>query len=91
MTFIFVDNLVRAVGQAKTAAGEKNVTLLGATIDQQCLRAGLVDEIMVHLAPILLGEGIRLFDNLGNAEIKLERVDAVATAQITSRRFRVLK
>src|SRR4051794_21435000 len=65
LTFTFVDSIERAIEQARAAAGDKSVMLLGASIDQQCLKAGLVDEIMIHLVPILLGEGIRLFDSLG--------------------------
>ena len=91
LTFTFVEDIERAVEQAKSAAGEKSVALLGASIDQQCLRAGLVDEIMIHLVPILLGEGIRLFDHLGAKPIELERTEIVSTAQVTSLRFRILK
>jgi dihydrofolate reductase len=90
LTFEFVDNLEHAVEQAKTAAGEKSVTLLGASIDQQALNAGLVDEIMIHLAPILIGDGIRLFDNLKARDIEFERTELVATGGITSLRFRII-
>jgi dihydrofolate reductase len=90
LTFEFVDSLERAIAQAKTAAGEKSVILLGASIDQQALNAGLVDEIMVHLAPILIGDGIRLFDNLKATDIELERTELVATGGITSLRFRII-
>ncbi len=91
LTFTFVDSIERAVAQAKAAAGEKSVTLLGASIDQQCLKAGLVDEILIHLVPILLGDGIRLFEHLSTAPIELERTQVAATAQVTSLRFRVKK
>jgi len=90
LTFEFVDNLERAIEQAKTAAGEKSVTLLGASIVQQALNAGLVDEIMIHLAPVLIGEGIRLFDNLKATDIELERTELVATGGLTSLRFRII-
>ncbi len=89
LTFTFVDSIEGAVAQAKAAAGEKSVTLLGASIDQQCLKAGLVDEVLIHLVPILLGEGIRLFDHLGAAALELERTEIAATSQVTSLRFRV--
>jgi len=91
LTFTFVDSLERAIEQARSAAGEKRVALLGASIDQQCLKAGLVDEIMIHLVPLLLGEGIRLFDHLGGEAIELERTEIVATSGITSFRFRVVR
>ncbi len=91
LTFTFVNSLERAVEQAKAAAGEKSVTLLGASIDQQALKAGLVDEILIHLVPVLLGDGIRLFDHIGKGPIELERTEIVSTAQITSLRFRIVK
>lgn len=91
LTFTFVNSIERAVTLAKAAAGEKSVTLLGASIDQQYLNAGLVDEIMIHLAPILIGKGIRLFDNLKDGDIELERIGLDATGGLTSLRFRVIK
>lgn len=90
LTFTFVDKIERAVQLAKEAAGEKKVALLGASIDQQCLALGLVDEILIHLVPVLLGEGLRLIDHLG-APVELERTELVATSGITSLRFRVVK
>lgn len=91
LTFTFVTGgIERAVAQAKAAAGDKKVALLGASIDQQCLKAGLADEIVIHLCPILLDEGIRLFDHLGKS-IELERTEAVSSGGITSLRFRVAK
>jgi dihydrofolate reductase len=89
LTFTFVNGVERAIALAKAAAGEKSVALLGASIDQQALNAGLVDEIMIHLAPVLIGEGIRLFDNLKAGDIELERIELVATGEITSLRFRL--
>ncbi len=91
LTFTFVDSIEGAVAQAKAAAGEKSITLLGASIDQQSLKAGLVDEILIHLAPILLGDGIRLFDHLGATAVELERTEIAATAQVTSLRFKIKK
>jgi dihydrofolate reductase len=91
LTFTFVERIEEAVERAKAAAGEKSVTLLGASIDQQALKAGLVDEILIHLVPVLLGEGIRLFDHIGSGPIELERTEIVSTAQITSLKFRVVK
>jgi dihydrofolate reductase len=90
LTFTFVlDGIERAVEFAKQAAGDKRVALLGASIDQQCLKAGLVDEIVIHLAPVLLGDGIRLFDRLGK-EYELKREELAATGQVTSLRFSVV-
>lgn len=92
VTFTFLaGGLEQTIKAAREAAGPKKVSLLGASIDQQCLKAGLVDEIVIHLVPIVLGEGIRLFDHVGSESIELERTEVVATSQLTSLRFRVTK
>jgi dihydrofolate reductase len=71
--FTFVtDGVASAIAQAKTAAGNKDVAVAAASIAQQCLNLGLLDEIQIHLAPVLLGEGIRLFDHLSIAPMQLE-------------------
>jgi len=91
LRFTFVDSIEKAVMLAREGAGEKSVMLLSGSIDQQCLNAGLVDEIVIHLAPVLIGEGIRLFDKLKTGDIELERIEVVATGGITSLRFRVIE
>jgi dihydrofolate reductase len=91
MPFHFICNIQEAVELAKHGAGEKNVALVGASIDQQCLSAGLVNEILIHLAPVLLGEGIRLFEHVTGVPIELERIGVAASAGIISLRFKVLK
>jgi dihydrofolate reductase len=88
-TFV-VNDIGQAVAAAKAAAGEKYVALLGGTISRQCLKLGLVDEIQLHVVPMLLGEGISLFGGLGE-RINLERIEAVTTTNITDLRFRVVK
>jgi dihydrofolate reductase len=65
-----------AVRIALAAAGGKNVEVLSPTIGRQLLVAGLVDEIDLHIVPVLLGQGIRLFDNPGGAPVPLDRVGA---------------
>jgi dihydrofolate reductase len=90
VTFV-TGGVERAVELAKTAAGTKNVSIFGASVDQECLRLGLVDEIVVHVVLLLLSEGIRLFENLGDHMIELERTEAISTAEFTSFRFRVVK
>src|SRR3989440_3203972 len=85
-TFHFVtDGIEAALAQAREAAGGQDVSLGGgaATI-QQYLAAGLVDEIVISIAPVLLGSGTRLFDNLGDAPQKLEQDDAVAQPRGTT-------
>lgn len=90
VTFHFItDGIESAVQQARAAAMDKNVMLFGASIAGQCLQAGLVDEIQIHLAPILLGEGVRLFEHLHSAH-RLERMEVVESGKVTDLRFRVL-
>jgi len=77
-TFTFVtDGIESAVTQAQAVAGDKNVGVMGAHIAQQCLKAGPLDEIHLHLVPVLLGEGIRLFDHLGTQPIELETMRVI--------------
>jgi len=90
--FTFVtDGIESAVDKAKQAAGDKNVDLMGASIVQQCIKADLVDEIQVDLAPVLLGGGVSLFDYLGNGPIDLERIKVVEGLDVTHLRFRIIK
>jgi dihydrofolate reductase len=70
----FVGDLDSGVAAAKAAAGDKYVNVLGAEVARQCLDAGLLDEILVCIAPVLLGDGVRLFDRPGGTDVKLERV-----------------
>jgi dihydrofolate reductase len=70
----YVDDLATAVAAAKEAAGDRNVMVHGAGITQRAIPAGLLDEIQIHLIPVLLGEGRRLFDHLGVEQRQLERI-----------------
>jgi dihydrofolate reductase len=92
-TFTFVtDGIETALDQAKTAAGDKSVAISGgANTIQQYLRAGLVDEMQIHVAPLLLGGGIRLFDNLGTDEIKLQNTGVIESPAVTHLKFLVVK
>lgn len=87
-TFV-VDDIAHAVALAKAAAGDRSVALLGGSIARQCLKLGLVDEIQLHIVPILLGDGISLFAGLGET-IALERIESVGFAQGVHLRYRVL-
>jgi dihydrofolate reductase len=90
--FTFVtDGVESAIRQAKKAAGDKNVVVCTASILQQCLKAGLMDEIHVDVAPLLLGDGVRLFDNLGATPLELERIHAIEAPGVTHLAFRVVK
>lgn len=90
--FTFVtEGVESAIRQAQQAANGKVVGVSGSKIVQQALQAGLVDEIQIHLAPILLGEGIRLFDHLGPQPRNLEILRVIDTPSVTHLRYRVLK
>lgn len=88
-TFV-TDGVASAIEQAKKAAGDKWVGLHGATVMQQALPLGLVDEIFVHVIPLLLGGGTPLFGALGSA-IKLERLETHSSPATDHLRYRVLK
>jgi dihydrofolate reductase len=91
VTFTFVpEGLEHAITLAKEAAGDKAVGLLSASLTQQALKAGLLDELVIHLVPLLLGDGTLLFDHLGQ-EIELRREEVQATSQETSLRFSVVR
>jgi dihydrofolate reductase len=80
-----------AVATARAAAGDKDVGIFGASIARQCLDRGLIDEIVIHLVPELLGEGVRLYDAPGIAPIRLERTGLWDPGAITDLRFRVVR
>ncbi|SRR5712692_3254295 len=91
-TFTFVtDGIESALKQAQAAAGDKNVGVGGANTAQQYLSAGLLDEIQIHLAPVLLGEGCRLFEHIGTEHIELERTRVIESPGVTHLWFRVVK
>lgn len=90
-TFTFVtDGLESAVAQAKVAAGDANVSVAGgASTIQQCLEAGLLDELQIHLVPVVLGDGIRLFGRSDSERIELEHTRVVDSPDVTHLRYRV--
>jgi dihydrofolate reductase len=90
--FTFVtDGVESAVEQARAVAGDKDVAVGAASIVQQCIRAGLLDEIHVDLVPVLLGGGVRLFEHLGTEPIELERTRVIEAPDVTHLTFRVVK
>jgi dihydrofolate reductase len=89
VTFLTGD-IGEAVATALDAAGGKNLELLGADVASQCLQRGLVDEILVYVLPVLLGDGIR-FSSPGLARIDLEPVSSTRSGAVTILRFRVRK
>jgi dihydrofolate reductase len=80
----------QALSQARAAAGEKGVVLMGANVSQQYLRAGLVDELQIHIANVLMGAGRPLFADIGEQPIMLERLLCTPTPAATHMRFRVI-
>ena len=91
-TFTFVtEGIKHAIEQAIAAAGDKLVHIMGgASIIQQALAAGLVDELFLHVAPVILSSGTRLFDHLGGP-IQLERAEVIESRHATHLRYRILK
>jgi dihydrofolate reductase len=89
LTFV-TDGIESAIRQAKLVAGDKHVKLGGASPCKQALYAGLVDEIIIHLAPHLTGGGVRLFDALPDG-VRLEKVAVTDGPGATHLRYRVLR
>jgi dihydrofolate reductase len=95
LTFTFVtDSIERAIRQAKgAAAGDKDVNVIGAaSTARQCLEEGLADELHVDIMPVLLGSGLRIFEDLGPETIRLERIKVMELpGGRTHLRFRIIK
>ncbi len=86
----YVDNVETAMAAAKRAAGEKDVSVHGAAVAQLALAAGVLDELELHVVPVLLGQGRRLFDNLDPEHIALDRVRILEGEHgVTHLRYRV--
>jgi len=91
-TYTFVtEGVEAALAQARAAAGDRNVQVSGgADVAQQYLREGLMDEVQIHIAPLLLGDGVRLFDGLGSERPALEVTRVVESPAVTHIRYRVI-
>jgi dihydrofolate reductase len=91
-TFIFVtDGIENLIRQAQVAAGDKDVVIGGgANLVQQLLQAGLLDEIQIHLVPVIIGAGIRLFDNI-ETPMTLEKTQTIEGMGVTHFTYRVVK
>jgi dihydrofolate reductase len=92
-TYTFVtDGIEAALELARAAAGDKNVGIWGgANVIRQYLKAGLLDEMQIHLIPVLLGGGVRLFEDLDPDGIELRRTGSIETPGATHFRFEVVK
>lgn len=92
LTITFVtDGIESAIRQAKEAAAEKDVVVLGANVGQQLLKANLADELQIAIAPIILGRGLRLFEHLDDLEIQLEKLRTIETAKQVEIWYKVIK
>ena len=93
LTVTFVTGGIEsAIEQARAAAGDKQVTVVGgASTAQQCLRAGLVDEIHIGIVPVLFGEGLRFFEPAVNEQMELERTRVFESPTRTDVWFRVVR
>ena len=93
LSFTFVTNGVEsAVEQARDAAREKDVQVIGgAQLAQQLIAADLLDQIHLSLLPVLMGEGLRLFEHLGSEQRLLEKIKSIDSVERTDIRYRVVK
>ncbi len=88
----YTSDIEAAVRDAKQAAGDKNVMVHGASAVQHMLTAGLLDELVIHLVPVLMGDGIRLFEHLGVDQRQLERTKVLeGDGGVIHIRYRVLR
>jgi dihydrofolate reductase len=92
-TFTFVtEGIESALEQARAAAGEKDIQISGgAAIVRQYIDAGLIDELQIHLAPVLLGDGVRLFEHTRPEHVELESTRVIDSTKVTHLRHRVVK
>ena len=89
--YTFVDSVEAALEAAKQLAGDKDIYITGADVAQQFIKRGLIDEISIHLVPVLFGSGTRLFEHLNSEHISLEIIEVIQTAEVIHMRFRVMK
>src|SRR5712664_2991763 len=86
VTFLSGD-IGAAVEKAAAAAGDKYIAIFGADVARQCIEAGLVEEVLIHVVPVLLGDGVRLFSKEGGDAIHLELSGVTRVGQVTNLRF----
>lgn len=89
--YTFVNGLEAALEQAQQVAGDKNVVISSANLAQQCISMGVLDEIHLDLVPLVLGDGVPLFANLGGTPIALEVLRVVPTPHVTHIAYRIVK
>ena len=89
--YSFVNGLEAALENAKKTAGDKDISISGSNVAQQFLKLGLIDEVSVHVVPVLFGSGTLLFGDLEGKHISLEPIEVIETAEVIHMRFRVVK
>jgi dihydrofolate reductase len=87
----FLDDLPAAVAAARAAAGDRYVNVLGADVARQCLALGLIDEVLMVIAPVLLGAGTPMYSGASVNPVKLERIRLSSTPLVTNAWFRVVR
>ncbi len=86
------EGVERAIAMAKASAGDRNVTVVGgANTTQQCIRLGLFDELHLEIAPVLLGDGLRLFEHIGSEPVEFERIRVSQSPLYTHLQFRAVR
>jgi dihydrofolate reductase len=89
--YSFADSIETAFEKAKAAAGDKDIGVAGANTAQQLIRQGFIDEILVHVIPVMFGSGVRFFEQANSEHVALEPVEVVETKEVTHLRFRIVK
>ena len=89
--YTFVDNVEAGLETAKKLAGDRDIYITGADVARQFLKHAFIDEISIHLNPVLFGNGTRLFEHLDSEHISLEIIEVIQTAEAVHMRFRVMK
>lgn len=89
--YTFVDSIEAAYETAQKLAGDKDVSFAGANIGQQFLKLGLIDELSLHVVPVVFGSGTPLFGDLDSKHVSLEPIEVIETKEVIHLRFRVVK
>jgi dihydrofolate reductase len=86
-----VNGVEAALKEAKKLAGDKDISMAGANLAKQFIELGLLDEVSIHLVPVVFGSGTPLFGNLDSKHISLKTVEVIETPEVIHLRFRVGK
>ncbi len=89
--YTFVDSAEAAYEKAQQAAGDRAIGISGAIAAQALIQRGLIDEIIVHIVPVLFGSGVRFFESAGGAQVPLEILEVINTPEVVHLRYRVVK